>query len=358
MKIKNSISLILIFLSFSTIGQVVDFDSEAIEKDFTYNLNLYGDAFISPIMESYSASQIASNQISAKVLKPFAFGVGFTGSLTFVDEDKMNFNFNTIGFSDNLTLSNPADSILPTSLGGFTTKSMFYKVEGTTLGGTGTFDFEQNISALDGIKTPMNSIPSGAIAVQVGLPLNTEIYVRFLPKLDFEDITNYSVGGGIKHMISQYFIDEEKDFHLALSGYYGSTNFTFLPSNYLEGSNQKISFINKVYSAEIVASIDKDFFSFFGLIGYFSGDSEFNIAGTYKYNVERQDAPAPAPPTVQEAFVVTDPVSINRSTSGIQSTVGASFKIKELMSLALAYHIANENSLSVNLRFFINNGEK
>jgi hypothetical protein len=78
MKVKNSILALFTLLSFSAISQVVNFDSEEIEKDFTYNLNLYSTAFISPIMESYSSSQISSNQVSAKVLKPFAFGVGLT----------------------------------------------------------------------------------------------------------------------------------------------------------------------------------------------------------------------------------------------------------------------------------------
>ena len=190
MKVKTSILALFTLLRFSAISQVVSFDSKAIEKDFTYNLNLYSTAFISPIMESYSSAQISSNQVSAKVLKPFTFGVGLTGSFTFVDEDKLSFDFNSIGFTENLSLADPSNSILPTSLGGFTTQSLLYEVEGTTAGGAGTFNYQQSLSALDGITTPMNSIPSGAVTLQAGLPYNTEIFIRFLPKLDYEDVTN------------------------------------------------------------------------------------------------------------------------------------------------------------------------
>ena len=357
MKVKTSILALFTLLRFSAISQVVSFDSKAIEKDFTYNLNLYSTAFISPIMESYSSAQISSNQVSAKVLKPFTFGVGLTGSFTFVDEDKLSFDFNSIGFTENLSLADPSNSILPTSLGGFTTQSLLYEVEGTTAGGAGTFNYQQSLSALDGITTPMNSIPSGAVTLQAGLPYNTEVFIRFLPKLDYEDVTNYSVGGGIKHMVSQYFIEDESDFHVAVSGYFGSTNFTFLPNEFLEGSNQKISFVNQTSSAELIASLDKKFISVFGLLGYFSGNSTFKIGGTYEYNVERQSGPPPAPLIVQEAFIVTDPVSINENTSGLHASFGASFKLKELMSLTAAYHLASNSSLSLNLRFFILNAK-
>lgn len=336
-------------------AQVANFDNEAIEKDFIANLNLYSAAYISPIIGTYSSTQIASNQISGQVLQPFAISLGISASATYLNSQDLIFDFNSIGFSNNLTLSNPNNPVLPTILGGSTTKELVYTVEGqSTLPPGATFTYEQNISALDGLTSPDDVIPAGALNFGIGLPRDFEVFFRALPKIDFNGVDNYVFGAGVKHMISSYFQEEESPFHLSAAASFNTTKFTLTPEKFLEGDNQAISFSDNTTSFELIASYDKKFFSFFGLLGYYSGNSEFAIDGTYTYRVEREDAGVV---TVQEVFSAEDPVSVKSSISRIHTSFGASLKLSHFASATVAYHVAKNNSLALNLRFYINNGD-
>lgn len=344
-------------LSFTLINaQIADFDNEAIEKDFVANLNLYSKAYIAPVIGTYSSTQVASNQISGKVLQPFAVSLGISASATYLNSQDLMFDFNSIGFSDNLTLSNPNNPVLPTILGGSTTKELVYTVEGqTTIPPGATFTYDQNISALDGLTSPGDVIPAGALNFGIGLPKNFEVYVRALPTIDFNGVDNYVFGGGVKHMISSYFQEDKSAFNVSAAAFFSTTKFTLVPENFLEGKDQAVTFVDNTTSFELIASYDKKFFSFFGLLGYYSGNSEFAIEGTYTYRVERQDAPGVV--TVQEVFSVDNPVSVKSSLSSIHTSIGGSLKLGHYASATVAYHIAKNNSLALNLRFYINNGD-
>lgn len=333
-------------------AQIATFDSEAIAKDFVYNLNIYADGFIGPVLGTYSPAQVASNHITAKTLKPFAIGFGISGSGTFIDDSEVEFNFNEKPFSDNMTLSNPTKPILPSIIGGNTTAELVYKVEGQLnppLGGSA--EFEQKLSALDGLTAPSNAVPAAAINLSLGLPLRTEVFVRALPEIDFDGLENYLVGGGAKHVISQYFQDEDNShFHVAAAAFAGKSKFTFIPEQFLDGENQEITFTDNTYSGELIASYDRRFFSIFGLVGFYSGSSEFAINGTYRYNAEQAGVS-------QEVFNVTNPIILKRESSGVQTQVGASVNFSTMGSFALTYAMAESNSVAFNLRFYINNGE-
>lgn len=345
-KVILIISGILVFANCSQ-AQLLNFDSEAITKDFVYNLNIYADGFIGPIIGTYSPAQVAANHITAKTLKPFAVGFGISASGTMVNDDEIEFNFNDKDFSSNMILNNPNKPIIPSALGGNTTADLLYKVQDVT----GVYTYEQTISALDGITSPGNAIPAAAISLSLGLPMKTEVFIRALPEIDFGGLENYLVGGGVKHVVSQYFQEEDDNkFNVAVAGFVGKSKFTFAPKSFLEGENQEITFTDNTYSGELIASYDKKYFSVFGLIGFYSGSSEFAINGTYRYEVEENSL-------IQEVFESTDPISLKRDNSGIQTQIGASVNFSTMGSLALTYAMAESNSVGFNLRFYINNGE-
>lgn len=358
MKKSTLLLFSILGMLFGLNAQIATFDEEAIKADFIYNMNLYGDAFVGPVLESYSSSQVASNHITAKVLQPFAVSFGIQASGTQVKSQDLKFNFNEVPFTDNFYLTNPNKPELPTILGGSTTAEMIYRIEGQTIAGPiATVSFEEKISALDGLVTPGNMIPAGAFHLAVGLPMKTEVFLRALPTLDFNGVENYMVGGGVKHQVSQYFFEEESPIHVALAGFYSKSDFSFVPETSLEGENQEISFEDRTYSFETIFSYDKDYYSFFGLLGYYGGTSEFGVNGTYEYTVEGSSLNPPQQGS-QRAFSITNPVSLSRTTGGVQAAVGFSVKLKSIAALSAAYHIAKNNSIAVNLRFAINNGDR
>tara|TARA_B110000503_G_C7112600_1_gene398822 strand:- start:342 stop:1382 length:1041 start_codon:yes stop_codon:yes gene_type:complete len=337
--------LFVLSLATGSKAQVLQFDNEAITADFVNNLSIYANAFVSPLLGTYSPALVASNHITAKTLKPYAVGLGISASGTIVKADQLEYNFNALGFSNKLSLANPDKPIIPSILGGNTTAEFLYEVEDET----GIYSYQQSIEVLDGFTSIENTIPSAAINLSVGLPMNTEVYLRALPEIEIDGLSNYLVGGGVKHVISQYFQEsDEPEFNVALAGFVGKTKFTLTPKNFLEGENQEVVFIDNTYSGELIASYDKKFFSIFGLVGFYSGSTEFAINGTYRYEVEQNGL-------VQEAFISKDPVNLKRNNSGIQTQIGASLNFSSMGALALSYAMAESNSVAFNLRFYINN---
>lgn len=348
-------TFIAITTSISINAQVADFDSETLKKDFIYNMNVYAGAFIAPVLASYSTSQLAANQTTAKVLKPFAFGIGIGASGTQIAQSDLKFNFDQQPFTNNMQLTNPDRRELPTILGGITTQQLSYTVSGqSSISPGNTFSYSQTINALDGITIPADLIPAGAIYISAGLPMHSEVYVRALPEIDLDGVKNYMIGFGGKHELSPYMLPEESNFHIALAGFYGRSKFSFVPETDLKGEEQEVIFLDRTYSVESIFSFDKKYFSFFTLVGYYSGTTQFQVNGTYAYDVQAQSSPN-SPVISQEVFNVQSPVQLSESNAGIHAAFGASAKIGNLASLSFNYHVAKYNSLAVNLRFFILN---
>jgi hypothetical protein len=339
--------LFVLTLANDSKAQVLEFDNEAITAEFVNNLSIYADAFIAPLLGTYSPAMVASNHITAKTLKPFAFGIGISASGTIMKADQLKYNFNGMGFSNKMSLANPDKPTIPSILGGNTTAVFFYEVEDNS----GVYAYQQSIEVLDGFTSINNSVPSAAISLSVGLLMNTEVFLRALPTIKIDGLENYLVGGGVKHVISQYFQeDDDHEFNVALAGFVGKTKFTIFPKNFLDGENQEVVFIDNTYYGELIVSYDKKYFSIFGLVGYYSGNSEFAINGTYRYEVEEKGL-------IQEAFSSTNPISLKKENSGIQTQIGASLNFYSIGSLAISYAMAKSNSIAFNLRFFINNGQ-
>ncbi|MFT6137615.1 MAG: hypothetical protein ACJAUJ_000700 [Salibacteraceae bacterium] len=344
---KIVLFLFVLTLANGAKAQVLEFDNKAITADFVNNLSIYADAFIGPLLGTYSPALVASNHITAKTLKPFAFGIGISASGTIVKAEQLEYNFNGMGFSNKMSLANPDKPTIPSILGGNTTAVFLYEVEDNS----GVYAYQQSMEVLDGFTSINNSVPSAAISLSIGLPMNTEVFVRALPTIKIDGLENYLVGGGVKHVISQYFQEgDEHEFNVALAGFVGKTKFTILPKNFLDGENQEVVFIDNTYSGELIVSYDKKFFSIFGLVGYYAGSSEFAINGTYRYEVQQGGL-------IQEAFTITNPVNLKRDNSGIQTQIGASLNFSSMGSFALSYAMAESNSVAFNLRFYINNGQ-
>jgi hypothetical protein len=334
-------------------AQVLDFDSKAIEQDFVYNLGLYAENYIGSELDAYSLNKIGLWQTSGNTLQPFAFRFSLQNSVTLLKSSDVKFNFNEAGFSQNMQLENPSDSELPTVLGGPTDKNIVYTVRETRTGIT----HKQAFPALSGIKTPFNSIPGSAIILSVGLPANLEVGIRFFPKITAYNVDHFEIGGALKHQLSQYFWKEDFPLNLGISVQYNYSKYLYSPEDLLDGKDQQIILKDHIVNAELAASYDKKWFTVFLLAGAYSSTTQFNINGTYSFEVEQKD-PILGLPIVSEAFSTVHPVSLEAKSISPRVSLGASVKIVHLAELAFAYSIAEYNTLSVNISFNINNKPK
>lgn len=354
MTFSKSINRILLFSillsSQNGFSQVLDFDNEAIEKDFVYNLGLYAENFIGSELDAYSLNKISLWQTSGKTLQPYAVSISLQNSTTLLKSSEVKFNFNEVAFSQNMEIEDPSDPDLPTILGGSTDKNLVYTVQESRTGVT----HKQAIPALSGINSPFNAIPSSALIIGVGLPASTQVNLRFFPTMTVYNVKHFEIGVGAKHQFSQYMWKESFPLNMGISLQYNYSKYTHYLEDMLDGNDQHIILKDNIVCAELATSYDQKWFSVFVLAGAYSSSTQFNVNGTYSFEVEEND-PILGLPIVSEAFSTTNPVSLKTESISPKVSFGLALKVVHVAELAFAYSIAEYNTASVNLTFNLNN---
>lgn len=152
-----------------------------------------GEAYISPWVTAFGTSLNTGLYQSAKVLKPFLFGVNVNSMALFVpDEDKT------------FTLTSP-------TIDGINIWENEELESATCFGDKGaTVTFKDDISRFLDPNLPngadMSIIPMFIPQVNMGLPFGNEIMVRGFPKVKIQkDVGDFSFWGvGLKHSLDQY----------------------------------------------------------------------------------------------------------------------------------------------------------
>lgn len=343
---------LLLFTIFSAKAQgLINFDSQAIEQDFVYNLNLYGEQYTAPIIGAFSFSQVNAWQYSAELLAPGAFRIGLVSSVAFAPGDKLTFSFNQVPFSDKLELKDPSDPILVTALGGPTDKVFEYTVNSSD----GSTSYTQEIPAFAGFSSPNNAIPNAVPQVSFGLPGGFEVSARVLPYLKLDDVTHSEFGVGLKHDLTKYF-KWDKDLSVTVGGFYDVNQFNYEPIDFLQGEDQNIQLISHAFLLETAASYSLGILDVMASLGFYNMNNSFQIEGTYRYEVERN--PPLGPPVIQEAFSTTDPISIDETVTGVRLSTGINLNLSSVVDFGLAYHAASVNTISASLGIAILNDKK
>jgi hypothetical protein len=145
--------------------------------------------------------------------------------------------------------------------------------------------------------TDWGLIPVPMAQVGIGLPLGTELKVRFIPEIDIEDGDISLWGIGLMHSIIQYFPGEEVlPFDVSIFG--GFTKLTAnvplglkpkagAPSNYVT-YNPAVDFNNQIMNTTIegwnisaIGSFNLPVISFYGGLGYSKSSTRINLSGNY-----------------------------------------------------------------------------
>ncbi len=165
------------------------------------------DDFASPAAEAATFQSGAGWFTTAKSLDLWQVKFSLHGNALFVPEDKRsvsisNDNYQTFYIQDATTAT------IPTGFGGDT--DVVFEGEIEFLGIREDFSFD----AIDGIDKKMVLHPF--IQASVGLPLETDLSVRFLPETTIDDIRVSTYALGLKHNFNQYFgFSRPTDFQFA-----------------------------------------------------------------------------------------------------------------------------------------------
>lgn len=165
------------------------------------------DGFTQPASEAGVLQTSAGWYYEAKSLDLFEFSLSANiGGLTF-PKAKQTFGVQNSDFL-NLSIRNSDSAQIPTALGG--NERVFFDFDINNQ----TYEFQ----TIGGLDTDFFAFPF--IQGQVGLWKETELSVRYGPKIEIQRASYALFGAGIKHNLSQYLFKENRPFELAFIANY------------------------------------------------------------------------------------------------------------------------------------------
>ena len=338
---KAFFSFLLSFSVITSYAQIGNIDF--LEGGIADGAKLF-EAYLSPWANAFGASLNGGWYNTAKPHKLGGFDVTLTVSTTFVPANAKTFDLSKIDF-ENLTLASGAETEAPTIAG--------KNEEGPTL--KYVEEYLGNPIEIASFKTPPGSnwgaIPLPMFQAGLGLPLGTEVTVRFIPKMTIpvidSKVSMWGIGG--KHSILQYFPGEKlMPIDLTLQGGYTKLEVT-VPielqpdasichfNNYDINSDfedQEVNMEVTAYSVNLLISKKLPVVTFYGGVGYSKTQTVIDVAGNYAipafnstYSILDPYTPSKPGPVYTDANVEQVPIIDIKNHSGLRLNAGIRFTL-------------------------------
>ena len=324
---KLKLILIACLITFS--GSVHSQEFGEIFKAGPDDAELYLQNYMEPIMLSFNNGLGNGWYNTAKPHKLLGFDLTITANVANIPDDDKLWTFRNTDFQ-NLILVSGNDGSLPTVVGGPTNETLALSstivIDGTSYSNSGS-----PFPAPDGIDTddlPLAGFPVPVVQLGIGLVKNTDLKIRYLPKVSTED-TEFSLWGvGVMHDLKQW-IPGLKQVPFDLSGFIGYTalkaefnidetdsdpDYTFTGDGSVELKASSMT-IQGVLSKKI--SILTPYVG----VGYNIASSSLKVKGEYVYDDPNDAAPAQ---------VFNDPISLDFD-GGSSPRITAGLRIKLLI---------------------------
>ncbi len=306
---KKIVLLCIFLLSFSVKSQELEMLLLANE-----DANLLLSNYITPVMEGMSYSLNDGWYHTAKTHKKLGFDITINANAAIVPKSSRSFQFNESDYQY-LTLES-GDSKIQAVMGANNNSKIGVRIPEANNFKVAEFDMPDGI----GGDFPLNAVPSPMIQASLGIPFDTDISIRYLPKVDTDEVEANLIGFGIKHNLMQYFGPLDKlPLNIAVFGGFTTMDMTYNLASIdgLPGNNQEAILEFSAFTIQTIASLDFPFISIYGAIGYDKGSSSIKINGTYDltYTIEGTNN------SVTET--VTDPINIDFNANGARATLGA-----------------------------------
>ena len=210
--------------------------------------------------------------------------------------------------------------------------------------------------------TDWKYMPVPSLQAGIGLPLGSEIKLRYIPKVNISDGDIASWGLGLVHSLTQYLPgDKLLPFDVSVFGGYtkltgnvpinlepGTPQFyssAFPPSSF---DNQNFKLVTEAWNASLIASLNLPVITIYGGMGYTKTNTAINMTGNFPlptYN----PALSLTSYVYEDAGVLKDfdPIEI-KNFSGMRANIG--FRLKfAVITIHADYTRANYNVFSTGL---------
>jgi hypothetical protein len=327
----------IISITFSAKAQTYDgFESFLLATESDAKALVSG--YLSPAIKGMNHSLNGGWYHTAKTHKKFGFDITISANLSFApSKDEL---FSIAGLNNVSTLS--GETSIPTVLGDNRNETLVIKVP----------NYEDvEVTAPGGIKDdlPLKGVPAPMVQVGFGLPLETDVIIRYLPTVDSEGVQASLFGLGFKHNLLQYFGPIDKlPLNVSVLAAYSkmSTRYDLQSTSSIPGADQEISFSTNTLTVQALASLDLLFIDFYAGLGYGLGKTSFDVLGTY--NLEYTDAST----NMSTSKEIIDPIAMNVKSSGVKATIGTRINIA-FFKIFADYSFQEYNTFTAGVAFSI-----
>ena len=307
------------------------------------------ESYVNPVIKGLMYSMNGGWYSTAKPHKKFGFDITVNASLSVVpDADKL-FAFNQSDY-EYLSTQN-GETSLPTLMSdddSETTINVSIPLENGTFK-VASFDMPGGISG----DLPLNAVPAPMVQAGLGLPSKTDIKVRFVPTLNFDDSVEANLlGFGLQHDLTQYLGPIEKlPFSLSILGAFTNMKVTYTieddsPTDGVSVNNGETEFKMDAFTIQALASLDFKIITIYGSVGYNNGKSTVRLKGTYGLEYDVEDSNGNVIGTVQES--ITDPINLDFNANGVRATLGTRLNLA-FFKIFADYTLQEYNTLTAGI---------
>jgi hypothetical protein len=344
--IKYYFTIFFISLSFGSFAQ--NNFTDIVKTNLTDATKL-GQAYLNPLFKGVGIGLNSGWYNSAKAKNLGKFDVRFVATASFAPQEDKSFNINNLGLT-NTRPTDPSQLIAPSVIG--------QNVNGPSI----TFK-DNNGKDIGSFVLPsgsgINIIPTPQLQVTVGVIKNTDVSVRFTPKVGNYELGKMQVLGiGAKHEITSLLfpgkIGKLVPIDVAVAVAYNQIKFEkdFEGKDQLDESNsgknlnQRIAGKFSGVTADLIISKKLSVFTPFASISYNSSKTDLGLLGDYVVN-----DPTSFPLTTYKTL--TDPVKYKQTDiSGLRGNVGFELRLA-FFRLYAAYSLAEYQAVTAGIGFGI-----
>lgn len=285
--------------------------------------SLLSENYLKPGMKGLMYSMNGGWFTTAKTHNTFGFDITINANASFVPDSDQTFAFIPSDYSF-LALPNGETSL----------NTLMSENDAETIidvripNGDGTF----NVASFDmpgGITKdlPINAVPTPMVQLGLGLPFKTDIKLRLVPNVDFDDSVSANLFGlGLQHDLMQYFGTLEK-LPLNISILAAFTNMKVAyniddedATDNVAVNNGEAEFKMNTWTVQGIASLDFKIITIYGGIGYNSGKTTAKMKGDYTLTYDVEDSNGVPLGTAQET--INNPINLDFEANGMRATIG------------------------------------
>ncbi|WP_412986285.1 DUF6588 family protein [Pontimicrobium sp. IMCC45349] len=341
--------LLIIALVFTTqFSKAQELESLLLAAD---DASLLAENYMRPAMNGLMYSMNNGWYTTAKTHKKFGFDITISANASFVPSKDEMFDFIASEYQY-LSLPN-GETSLPTIMSDNDSETL---VDVSIPNGNNTFNvgsFEMPGGITDDL--PANAIGAPMVQVGVGIPFKTDVKLRLVPKVSFDDDVEASlIGVGLQHDLMQYFGPLDKlPLNVSILAAFTKMDVTYSIdddsiSDDVVVTNGQGEFKLNTWTVQALASLDFKIVTLYGGVGYNNGSSSFKMKGDYNLTYDVEDNNGNVIGTVSET--ISNPMNLDFDANGIRGTLGARLNIG-FFKIFADYTIQEYNTASAGIAF-------